>query len=109
MGDLGPTRFKEVRYGKKKGRFFLILIDIFSKKIFAKALYGKTSTSVLKAFEEIKSELKKPYVTPDILETDLGSEFFSDNQIRFKGASGSHKARSAERAIRTFKRILIPF
>lgn len=117
LGDIGPSRFVDTRHGKVKGRYFLLAIDLFSKKFFVKPLSGKTKSDVTKAFKQIKDELTKPYRMPRELETDMGGEFvnrelqdfFADNKVRFKQATGANKARNAERGIRTFKNVLIPF
>ena len=50
----------------------LVLIDVFSRRIWAKALQTKSAKEVKEKFEEIWRETQK---TPEVLATDGGSEF----------------------------------
>ena len=117
LGDIGRNRFLDPRSGEEKGRFFLLCIDVFSRKFMVKALTGKTGAVVLKAFQTIISELEPPYKAPLAVESDMGSEFtnkdfqayLSKENIRPIEARGRNKARIAERGIRTFKKVLIPY
>ena len=75
--------------------YFLLVIDCFSLKIFAKPLQSKTSTAVGKAFEEIFEEFNAPI---HVLETDRGTEFlgckklFLSKKIYYKSKFGRNKA-----------------
>ncbi len=43
LGDIGPGRFIDLKTGKTKGRLFLLVINVCSKKIFAQALKDKSA------------------------------------------------------------------
>ncbi len=117
IADIGANRFVDVKTGKEKGRFFIVFIDIFSKANFSRGLKDKSGKSVLQAFKSVEEELKSPYTTPLVLETDGGSEYFNkifqnylrENKVELVRARGVHKSRTAERLIRSFKKVLIPF
>ncbi len=89
--------------------YFLLCIDVFSHKIFCKALKTKHAKSIKKAFEAI---FRTAALIPDKLETDQGTEFtgnksfFKEKNIFFKVKTGRHKAAFAERAIQTVKQKL---
>lgn len=74
---------------------FLLVIDIFSLKIFVQPLKSKSSQNVKVAFEKIIKDFKAPI---HVLETDRGSEyigckkFFKDQKIVFKTKFGRNKA-----------------
>ena len=116
VGDIGSERFIDRNTGEEKGRFFLICVDVFSKRIFAEAMDGKKASDALRAFQSILSRLQAPYTAPLALEFDLGSEFkgpflafLQQEGIRPIYARGQSKARIAERSIRSFKKVLVPF
>ncbi len=117
LGDIGAGRFVDLKTGRQKGRFFLLCIDIFSKKIFARGLASKSADDVLHALGEISAQLEPPYTLPVTLECDRGKEFQNKkvvdfcnaNKVRLKAARGGNNARTVERAIRSFKKVLIPF
>ena len=87
-------------------QYFLLCIDIFSRKIYCRALQRKTASAVEKAFTEIFDEAGG---TPEILETDQGSEFignkafFKRKQIFAKHKYGENKASEAENSIKIVK------
>ncbi len=76
--------------------YFLLCVDIFSRKIFCRPLKSKKALEVEKAFEDIFTEA---HVRPEKLETDQGSEFqnnrkfFERNNIFLKIKVGANKAR----------------
>lgn len=78
-------------------KYFLVIIDCFSNKIYAKALKDKTSQSVLECFKSLLAKFKFDTVTK--LETDQGTEFnlikkyCKENNIIFKYKYGANKAR----------------
>ena len=117
LGDIGPERFVDIRTRQEKGRYFVILIDLFSRKIWARGLKNKTGEEVLSAIKTIFEGFKPPYTFPQVLETDQGLEFankklrgyLGKNKVTLKLAVGANKARSVERAIRSFKKVLIPY
>jgi hypothetical protein len=75
--------------------YFLLVIDCFSLKIFAKPLKSKSSQVVGDAFKQIFEEFKAPI---HVLETDRGKEFigckklFREEKIYFKTKFGQNKA-----------------
>ena len=76
--------------------YFLLCVDIFSRKIFCRALKSKKASEVEKAFKSIFAEAN---VIPEKLETDKGSEFhnnrqfFDKNKIFLKVKVAANKAR----------------
>ena len=90
-------------------KYILILIDVFSRHLFAEPLKTKTSKEVGKAFEKIFKEFGSPILK---LETDEGTEFtanrdlFQKKRIYFHVKYQTHKASFAEAAISLLKRKL---
>jgi IS30 family transposase len=74
---------------------FLILIDVYSLKLFVQILKSKSAQNVKEAFQKIFKDFDAPI---HVLETDRGSEFigckkfFKDNKIVFKTKFGRNKA-----------------
>lgn len=72
---------------------------------------------MLHALGEISAQLEPPNTLPVTLECDRGKEFENKkvvdfcnaNKVRLKAARGGNNARTVERAIRSFKKVLIPF
>ena len=117
LGDIGPNRFVDIKTKEEKGRYFIITIDLFSRKIWARGLRNKTAEEVYSAIKDIFEGFKAPYTFPQVLETDQGLEFankklrgyLDKKKVTLKLAVGANKARSVERAIRSFKKVLIPY
>ena len=117
LGDLGG-RFKDLE-GRVKGRYYLILIELFSRKLFCRALRDKSGPNVLAALKSIVEEdLKPPYqFEGTTLETDAGKEFLNgpcrrileSERVQHSISTAVHKARSVERANRSFKRVLVRY
>ena len=88
---------------------FLLCIDVFSRRIFCKAIKSKTKNTIKKCFQKIFTQCND---TPDVLETDRGPEFlsnrtfFEEKKIYFKCKTGRNKASFAEHAIFLVKRKL---
>lgn len=89
--------------------YILTVIDVLSKKAFARTLTRKTSTYVIKAFKSIFNESK---TKPRCVQTDKGSEFiskevrnmFKKNNIKFFTTNNPDvKAAVVERFNRTLK------
>ncbi len=76
--------------------YFLLCVDIFSRKIFCRPLKTKKAAEVERAFNAIFVEAN---VKPEKIETDKGSEFhnnrlfFKKNNIFLKVKVGANKAR----------------
>jgi transposase InsO family protein len=66
-----------IQYDNDKYRYILTMVDLFSKRGFARALLDKTAVTVADAFEDIVATETGGRM-PDILQTDNGSEFISD-------------------------------
>jgi|LakMenE01Jun11ns_1017448.scaffolds.fasta_scaffold9657588_1 hypothetical protein len=85
-----------------KFRYFLLLVDLFSRHLYVEPLRRKTTQVVRAAFEKIFEQFKSPIVK---LETDQGSEFisqakwFKEKKIVYKKKIGIHKASEAEHSI----------
>ena len=101
--------------GQRNQLIFLLCVDTFSRKVYARGLANKESRTVTDAFEDILNELKAPEGIPRECETDKGSEFISQtfrNMCKEKGirlvlATGANKARMSERNIRSIKRVIM--
>lgn len=82
-------------FSYKGFKYFLLLVDVYSSRLFAKPLKSKTSKAVQRAFnifyDEFPSEIH-------VLETDKGSEFiglsnyFKNKHTVWKVKYGQHKA-----------------
>lgn len=78
-------------------KFFLVLIDAYSSKIYAKSLKTKTSEETFHAFEKLLNKFKFPQISK--IETDQGKEFSLikkycvNHNIIFKYKYGKNKAR----------------
>jgi hypothetical protein len=91
-------------------KYFLLLIDCFSSKIFVKCLKSKNSEEVANAFSTIFKEFGAQI---HILETDRGKEFlgaskklFKREKIFYKQKYGKNKANFAENGIHIIKKRL---
>jgi hypothetical protein len=77
-----------------KFRYFLLLVDLFSRHLYVEPLRRKSGPVVRKAFQKIFEEFQSPISK---LETDQGSEFisqakwFKEQKIVFKKKVGIHK------------------
>jgi transposase InsO family protein len=94
-----------------KQKYFLLVIDVFSFKIFTRALKDRSSASVAKALNDIVEEFKEPIYE---IQSDQGREFLGKdvrhllkkNKIFLKFKYGKNKANFAEHAIYLVKRKL---
>jgi len=94
-----------------KPSYFLLLIDVYSNKIFVEVLKDKEGTTIAKALEEIFKQFGAPIYE---IQTDKGSEFtgkackalFQKLKIIFRVKRGLNKASFAEAAIFRVKRKL---
>jgi hypothetical protein len=117
-----PTRPYDVdSYGKlleadlaemkmyNKFRYFLLVVDVFSWKIFCVPLRQKKASTVQTAFDNIFKAFGSPITE---IQTDQGSEFigsrkfFEENHIVFETKHQRNKAAIAEHAIFLVKRKL---
>ena len=95
------------RYDDRGYKYFLLAIDIMSKYVWTVALRTKTAGEIVKAFQTIFKDGRKP----TRIRTDKGSEYVNKNVRKFlKGEKVIHfvtqnivKASIAERAIKTIK------
>ena len=89
--------------------YFLLLIDCFSLKMFARPLKNKSSPTVSKALNEIFEEFGAPI---HVLQSDRGKEFigckklFQEKNIVFRPKFGKNKASISEWAIFIIKKKL---
>jgi len=117
LADIGTQRTKDPMTGQSRGRYILLYVDTFSKKVFLRGIKDKSAVSVLAATKDIFEELQDPYHAPYELITDAGKEFenrlmkayLKEQGVLFRVAVGEHKARFAERYVRSLKKILIPY
>jgi len=91
-------------------KYFLLLVDCYSSKLFVEPLKDKNSETVAKALQKIIKDFKAKIYK---LETDRGSEFFgatkkvlNKHKIFYKSKFGKHKANFVERMIYVVKRKL---
>lgn len=114
LGDFGSKIAPNQPGQEQKERVFLVVTDVFSRQIFARGMRGKSGKEVIEKMSDIFASLKKKR-TPALLETDAGREFrnrlfkeFCESRgVRHTIASGQNKARSAERAVRSLKRVIM--
>lgn len=91
-------------------KYFLLIVDCFSSRLFAKPLKNKDSKSVTIAFKDFFKQFKQKVYK---IESDRGSEFkgstqelFRSKKIYYKSKFGKNKANYAERYIYFVKRKL---
>ena len=100
---------------KNRGvRFLLLLIDIFTKRIWVYPLKNKSAESTSTAMREWLDNIDTP---PDLIMTDKGTEFTNrrvqgllrSHNVRWKQAYGTMKACIAERANKTLQILLYKY
>ena len=92
----------------KRFRFFLCVVDIFSKYAWVIPLKDKKGISIVNAFKQI---LKESSRKPNKIWVDKGSEFYNnafkkwlqDNDVVMYSTNNEGKSAIAERFIRTLK------
>lgn len=97
----------------KNFKYILIVIDCFSKYVWAKPLKTKSGEEVTKAFEDILKEGR----IPKNLQTDHGKEYYNSNfnrlmqkyRINHYSTYSQMKAAVAERVVRTLKEKLFQY
>ena len=99
------------RYAKqnKNNTFILVVIDVFSKKAWARGLKTKSGPNTAKALKDILDGNK---LKPEKLWTDKGSEFYNSNvakvlkdkSIEIYSTHNDVKSAIAERFIRTLRK-----
>jgi len=100
QADLG------VMYKFKGYFYFLLVIDVFSRRIFCEPLKRKTSVEVKKSFDKVFDEINNPVRK---IQTDQGAEFkglrryFEDKDIMHQYKFGFTKCTFAENAIYLIK------
>ncbi len=100
---------------KNRGvRFLLLLIDIFTKRVWVYPLKDKTAASTSNALREWLTDID---VAPSVLMTDKGTEFTNrrvqdllrSNNVQWQQALGTMKACMAERANKTLQILLYKY
>ncbi len=95
-------------------KFLLLLIDIFSKKVWVYPLKNKSATSMVKC---LQTWIQNIDVKPKIFATDRGLEFSNQhvqnllfqNNIEWQALGGTMKAAVAERANKTIQILLYKY
>ena len=108
MGDLIEYSQNTYKHANRGFSYILVVIDVFTKMIYARPLKKKDKFSTSKALEEILRELEH---YPNTLITDEGLEFYNKNvrevldrfAIHHYSIKTKMKASVVERAIRTMK------
>ena len=108
MADL--LEFPQYKFRNRGYRFALVLIDVFSKKLYTAPMKKKTKEQTAQAFESIFNDFDE---FPINLVTDRGLEFYNTEVRKIFDSYGinhystptktSWKASVAERVIRTIK------
>ena len=114
MADL--MEFPQYKYRNRGFRFALILIDVFTKKLYTAPLKKKTKDETAQAFEKIFKDFDE---FPINLVTDRGREFYNEEVQKIFDSYGINhystptktkwKASVAERVIRTIKSRLFKY
>ena len=114
MADL--MEFPQYKFRNRGYRFALILIDVFTKKLYTAPLKKKTKDETARAFETIFKEFDE---FPINLVTDRGREFYNEEVLKIFDSYGINhystptktkwKASVAERVIRTIKSRLFKY
>ena len=108
MGDLIEYQSNDYKYANQSHKFILVLIDVFTKKAYARPVRRKNKFDVSIALESILQELDQ---FPNTLITDEGLEFYNKNvesvldkyAIHHYSIKTKTKASVVERFIRTLK------
>ena len=108
MGDLIEYQRNEYKYANGGHKFILVLIDVFTKKAYARPVKRKNKFDMSIAMESILMDLDH---YPNTLITDEGLEFYNKNveevldkyAIHHYSIKSKMKASVAERFIRTLK------
>ena len=108
MGDLIEYQSNDYKYANGGHKFILVLIDIFTKKAYARPVKRKNKFDMSLALESILVELDHQ---PNTLITDEGLEFYNKNveevldkfAIHHYSIKTKMKASIVERFIRTLK------
>jgi hypothetical protein len=96
-------------FEKNDFKYFLVLVDVFSRHLYAESLKDKSADTVRKAFEKMFATINSPITK---IETDEGGEFvglknfFKKEKIIFSIKYGTNKANFAENMIYLVKRRL---
>lgn len=96
-------------FEKNGFKYFLVLIDVFSRHLYVEILKDKTAETVKQAFQKIFATFTSPITK---IETDEGGEFiglksfFKKEKIIFSIKAGTNKANFAEHIIYLIKRRL---
>jgi transposase InsO family protein len=119
VADLGGKSSFNVPTAEKKPRLYaLVVIDLFCKYVFIRGLKTKKGPEMVGALKSVLSELPPPFPqNPKVIESDAGGEFgnryvqelLKKKGIKHKFTSGKHKNEAVERAIRSFKKIAVPY
>ena len=114
MADL--MEFPQYKFRNRGYRFALILIDVFTKKLYTAPLKKKTKEETARAFEQIFQDFDE---FPINIVTDRGLEFYNKNVRQIFDSYGINhystptktnwKASVAERVIRTIKSRLFKY
>lgn len=94
-----------------RNRYILVVIDVFSRRIYTRILTSKKPFKVIGGIQSIFDEVG---IKPSIFQADRGleftsketQEFFEKNNIRFNEKIGPYKAAMAEWAVGKIKKVL---
>lgn len=105
----------ELRAHNNGVRYLLLIIDVFTKKIWVYPLKTKEGTKVRDALADWLDRIGQP--TPEVFATDAGNEFFNrhvralmnERGVRQENSVGTCKAAVAERANKSLQVILYKY
>ena len=102
--------------GQRKGAYALVVVDVFTRMVFARGLKSKTGAEVASAFENIFDNIAlDDFRGPAVCQVDRGKEFFNasvkklfeDRDIILKAATNISKSAVAERSVKVIKKIVM--
>lgn len=90
---------------------FLVLVDVFSHRIYGEAMTSKTASETVQKMEKIFKEIG---MYPELIQSDMGAEFrspltqdyFKQKKIYWHGKTGIVKASVSEWAVFRIKKVL---
>jgi len=117
LADVGGSKaFNFPATEKREKRYALLVVDIFSRYVFARGIPSKKGQDVVDALKDILTSLKSPFPKkPSVVQSDEGGEFKNDKVKSFFAAEGiEHRFERGrlkdvvvERVIREFKKLAV--
>ena len=102
--------------GQRKGTFVLVVVDVFTRMVFARGLKSKRGAEVAEAFKNIFDNIDLvDFQGPAVCQVDRGKEFFNatvknlfeKRNIILKAATNISKSAIAERQVKVIKKLVM--